>query len=153
MKMLETSAAIWNPSIFTVPCKEWIRQSDYLIRPPLSHRSALHGTIIFPSHHEVTMRLYVGNLSKEVTKEDLEEAFKVFGQVDEVTIVRDRSNNVSKGFGFVEMPEKAEAEAAIAGLHRKEFKGQSMDVNEARPRPEHRGFGGGGRHSGGGRRW
>jgi len=99
------------------------------------------------------MRLYVGNLSKEVTKEDLEEAFKVFGQVDEVTIVRDRSNNVSKGFGFVEMPEKAEAEAAIAGLHRKEFKGQSMDVNEARPRPEHRGFGGGGRHSGGGRRW
>jgi hypothetical protein len=53
------------------------------------------------------------------------------------------------------MPEKAEAEAAIAGLHRKEFKGRSMDVNEARPRAEHRGFGGGrgNRHGGGGRRW
>jgi len=105
------------------------------------------------------MRLYVGNLSKEVTKEDLEEAFKPFGRVDEVSIVRDRSNNVSKGFGFVEMPEKTEAEAAIAGLHGKEFKGRSMDVNEARPRPERSsrgGFGGhgrGGRHSGGGRRW
>jgi RNA recognition motif-containing protein len=101
------------------------------------------------------MRLYVGNLSKEVTKEDLEEAFKPYGRLDEVTIVRDRSNNVSKGFGFVEMPEKAEAEAAIAGLHRKEFKGRSMDVNEARPRAEHRGFGGGrgNRHGGGGRRW
>ena len=106
------------------------------------------------------MRLYVGNLSKEVTKEDLEAAFQPFGKVDEVSIVKDKYNSVPKGFAFVEMPEKKEAEAAIAGLHGKEFKGRSMDVNEARPRPERSsrggGYGGGnggGNKGGGGRRW
>ena len=106
------------------------------------------------------MRLYVGNLSRDVTKEDLQEAFQPFGSVDEVVIVKDRSNDVSKGFGFVEMPNKTEAEAAIEGLHGKELKGRSMDVNEARPRsdrPSRGGFGGGGggrggRRGGGGRR-
>ncbi|HEV8538881.1 MAG TPA: RNA-binding protein [Bacteroidota bacterium] len=99
------------------------------------------------------MRLYVGNLSRDVSKEDLEEAFKAYGAVDEVTIVKDRSNDVSKGFGFVEMPNKAEAEAAIEGLKSKEFKGRSMDVSEARPRtdrPQRGGFGGGGGRRGGG---
>lgn len=105
------------------------------------------------------MRIYVGNLSRDVTEEDLRALFQPFGKLDEVTIVKERYNNVSKGFGFIEMPEKAEAEAAIAGLHRKELKGQSMDVNEARPRTERRshgrpggrgGFNGGG---GGRRRW
>lgn len=102
------------------------------------------------------MRLYVGNLSKEVTKEDLQAAFQAFGKVDEVSIVTDKYNNVPKGFAFVEMPEKAEAEAAIAGLHGKEFKGRSMDVNEARPRPERSsrgGYGGGNKGGGGGKRW
>jgi len=100
------------------------------------------------------MRLYVGNLSKEVTKEDLEQAFQAFGRVDEVTIVKDRWSNVSKGFAFVEMPEKAEAEAAIAGLHRTQMKGQSMDVNEARPRaPRHQGGGQHGHRGGGRRSW
>lgn len=97
------------------------------------------------------MRLYVGNLNKEVTNEDLQAAFQAFGKVDEVTIVKDRSNNVSKGFAFIDMPDKTEAEAAIKGLHRQPMKGQSMDVNEARPktdRPK-----GGGFRGGGGRRW
>lgn len=99
------------------------------------------------------MRLYVGNLSRDVTKEDLEEAFKPFGSVEEASIVKDRSNDVSKGFGFVEMPNKAEAQAAIDGLSGKELKGRSMDVNEARPRtdrPNRGGFGGGRRGGGGG---
>jgi len=107
---------------------------------------------------EVRMKLYVGNLSRDVTEDDLRAAFQVFGALDSVSIIKDRSNNVSKGFGFVEMAVKAEAEAAIAGLHGKEFMGRSMDVNEARPRPEKSsrgGFGGGGhgyRGGGGGRR-
>lgn len=99
------------------------------------------------------MKLFVGNLSRDVTDDDLRAAFQVFGTLDSVTIIKDRSNNVSKGFGFVEMSVKAEAEAAIAGLHGKEFKGQSMDVNEARPRPEKSsrgGFGGGSGYRGGG---
>jgi len=107
------------------------------------------------------MKLYVGNLSRDVTEDNLREAFQAFGTLDSVSIIKDRSNNVSKGFGFVEMSVKAEAEAAIAGLHGKEFMGRSMDVNEARPRPESHGrSGGGGRGGfnkggggGGGRRW
>lgn len=98
------------------------------------------------------MRLYVGNLSRDVTKEDLQELFQPFGTLDEVTIIKDRSNNVSKGFAFVEMPKKEEAEAAIAALHGKELKGRSMDVNEARAktdRPSHGRSGG----WGGGKRW
>ena len=104
------------------------------------------------------MKLYVGNLSRDVTEADLRAAFEVFGALDSVSIIKDRSNNVSKGFGFVEMAVKSEAEAAIAGLHGKEFMGRSMDVNEARPRPEKSsrgGFGGGHdgyRGGGGGRR-
>jgi RNA recognition motif-containing protein len=100
------------------------------------------------------MKLYVGNLARDVTEENLREAFQAFGKLDSVAIIKDRSNNVSKGFGFVEMPEKAEAEAAIAGLHGKEFMGRSMDVNEARPRPDKPSRGGyGGGNRGGGRRW
>ena len=95
------------------------------------------------------MKLYVGNLSRDVTEDNLREAFQAFGTLDSVSIIKDRSNNVSKGFGFVEMSVKAEAEAAIAGLHGKEFMGRSMDVNEARPRPEHSS---GGRSGGGGSR-
>jgi RNA recognition motif-containing protein len=104
------------------------------------------------------MKLYVGNLDRAVTVEDLKGAFQAFGELGEVTIIKDRSNNVSKGFGFVEMPKKAEAEAAIAALHGKDFMGRTMDVNEARPKPQggggfrggSGGFGGGNRGGGGG---
>ncbi len=97
------------------------------------------------------MKLYVGNLSRDVTEDDLRELFQAFGRIDSVAIIKDRFNNVSKGFGFVEMPDRTEAVAAIAGLHRKELKGRSMDVNEARPRPERSSRGG--RRGGGGRRF
>jgi RNA recognition motif-containing protein len=98
---------------------------------------------------EYRVKLYVGNLDREVTKENLQEAFQPFGELGEVTVIRDRSNNVSKGFGFVEFTKRDEAEAAIAALHGKEFMGRSMDVNEARPKTESPNRGGGG---GGGRR-
>jgi len=102
------------------------------------------------------MKLYVGNLDREVTNEDLKEAFSKYGELGEVIIIKDRSNNVSKGFGFVEMPNKAEAEAAIAGLKGTALKGRNMDVNEARPKTENSsrgGYGGGGNRGGGGRRY
>jgi RNA recognition motif-containing protein len=98
------------------------------------------------------MKLYVGNLDRSVTAEDLKEAFQVFGELGEVTIIRDRGNNVSKGFGFVEMPKKEEAQAAITALHGKEFKGRTMDLTEARPKTQntsHGGFHGGGNRRGG----
>jgi RNA recognition motif-containing protein len=97
------------------------------------------------------MNIYVGNLSYEVTEEDLKEAFQTFGTVESVRVLTDNYSGRSKGFGFVEMPNNAEAQSAIDGLNDKELKGRALKVNAARPRTENRqGRGGGG--SGGGRR-
>ena len=89
------------------------------------------------------MNIYCGNLAHELTEEELREAFEAFGQVTSAKIITDRYSGVSRGFGFVEMAEKAEAEAAIAELNDKELKGRVITVSEARPRTE--GTGGGGR--------
>jgi RNA recognition motif-containing protein len=99
---------------------------------------------------EVRMNIYVGNLSREVTEEDLRQAFEAFGQVTSAKIITDKFSGESRGFGFVEMPAKAEAQSAINDLNGKELKGQTLNVNEARPRSE--GRRGGGRR-GGGRRF
>jgi RNA recognition motif-containing protein len=114
------------------------------------------------------MNIYTGNLSYEVTENELKEAFEAFGKVETVKIIKDNDTGRSKGFGFVEMPDNAEAQAAINGLNDKELKGKAMKVNTAKPKTENRrsgggygggggggrggrqGFGGGG---GGGRRW
>lgn len=96
------------------------------------------------------MKLYVGNLSPDVTEEDLRREFEPFGKLDSVSLIKDKFRDVSKGFAFVEMPEKSEAQAAIAGLSGREIKGRRMDVNEARPREDRKP--GAGRFHGGGRR-
>ncbi|MBA7610742.1 hypothetical protein ES703_17954 [subsurface metagenome] len=88
------------------------------------------------------MNIFVGNLSREATEEDVRHAFERFGQVASATIIKDRMSGRSRGFGFVEMPNEAEADAAISGLNRKELKGQQIIVNEARPRSEGRRGGG-----------
>ncbi|PZC46333.1 MAG: RNA recognition motif-containing protein [Chloroflexi bacterium] len=97
------------------------------------------------------MRIYVGNLAYGITDQELEEAFAPFGQVESAQVVTDRYSGRSKGFGFVEMADKEQAEAAIASLNAKELSGRALTVNEARPRPE-RSFGGGG-GGGGDSRW
>ncbi len=97
------------------------------------------------------MNIYVGNLSNEVTEEDLKQAFETFGEVESVKIIKDKYTNRSKGFGFVEMASKAEGQSAIDGLNGKELKGKALNVNEARPRTESRGYGGGRGGRGGGR--
>ena len=102
------------------------------------------------------MNIYVGNLAREATEDDLRQAFEALGQVASVTIIKDKYTGESRGFGFVEMPAKSEAQAAINELSGKELKGRTLNVNEARPRSEGgRGGGGGGRgggRPGGGRR-
>jgi RNA recognition motif-containing protein len=80
------------------------------------------------------MNIYVGNLSLEATEEDLTQAFQAFGKVTSATVIKDRLTGKSKGFGFVEMPDNVEAQAAINGLNGKELKGRMLSVNEARPR-------------------
>jgi len=92
------------------------------------------------------VNIYVGNLSRQISEEDLKQAFSAFGQVESTTMIKDKFTGEPRGFGFVVMPSKAEAESAIAGLNGKELKGQTLTANEARPRTE----GGGGGRSGGG---
>lgn len=95
------------------------------------------------------MNIFVGNLSRDVTEEELRAAFAAYGQVDKVSILRDKFTGEPRGFGFVEMASKAEAQAAINGMNQKELKGRNLNVNEARPKTE-RGPGGGGRGGFGG---
>jgi cold-inducible RNA-binding protein len=95
------------------------------------------------------MKIYVGNLSQEVTEEDLRTALGQFGQVESVSIIKDKYTGQSKGFGFVEMASKAEGQSAIEGLNGKELKGKALNVNEARPRTESRGGGSRGGYGGG----
>jgi len=95
------------------------------------------------------MNIYVGNLSYEVTEEDLKESFEVFGEVETINVIKDNYSGRSKGFGFVEMSNNADAQSAINGLNDKELKGRTVKVNMARPRTENRGGRGG---FGGGRR-
>ena len=80
------------------------------------------------------MQIYVGSLPYEVTEEDLREEFGAFGEVASVNIITDKLSGRPKGFGFVEMASKSEAEAAIAGLNGKTLKARTIVVNEARPR-------------------
>ena len=96
------------------------------------------------------MNIYVGNLSYDTTEEDLRKAFEEFGNVASSSVIKDRDTGKSRGFGFVEMSEDSEAQAAIAALNGKDLQGRTLTVNEARP-PQPRGNGGpGGRRSTGG---
>lgn len=96
------------------------------------------------------MNIFVGNLSRDVTEDDLQTAFGAYGRVSRVTVLKDKFSGEPRGFGFVEMESKAEAQAAINGLNGKDLKGRSLNVNEARPKTERSGGGGGGGYGGGG---
>ena len=99
-------------------------------------------------------KLYVGNLPYSVRDEDLQQSFGQFGAVTSAKVMMERDTGRSKGFGFVEMGNDAEAQAAIAGMNGQPLGGRSVVVNEARPMearpPRTGGFGGGGDRSGGG---
>ena len=82
------------------------------------------------------MNIYVGNLSYDVSEESLRQAFESFGQVTSARIIKDKYSGQSRGFGFVEMLEQAQAQAAIKSLNGKELLGKQMSVNEARPRTD-----------------
>ncbi|MBU1669919.1 MAG: RNA-binding protein [Actinobacteria bacterium] len=82
------------------------------------------------------MKIYVGNLSYSTTEEDIRQAFSQFGTVDSADVITDRGTGRSKGFGFVEMSNDAEGQAAIDGLNGKDMDGRALNVNVARPREE-----------------
>lgn len=97
------------------------------------------------------MNIYVGNLSRDVREDDLKQAFEAFGTVESVNIIKDKFSGESRGFGFVEMPDKVQAQSAIEGLNGKDVKGRAISANEARPKTEGQRSGGGKRPGGGGR--
>ena len=88
-------------------------------------------------------KMFVGNLSFQTTEADISSAFEQCGAVESVAIIMDRETGRSKGFGFVEMSDPAQAKAAIAALNLQELHGRALTVNEARPKPEFSGGGGG----------
>lgn len=99
------------------------------------------------------MNIYIGNLSYETDDTELHDAFAGFGEVVSATVIRDKFSGRSRGFGFVEMADRAEAQAAIEALNGSELRGRTLNVNEARPKTERDQQGGGNRGRGrGGRR-
>jgi RNA recognition motif-containing protein len=100
------------------------------------------------------MNIFIGNLSKDVTEDDLQDLFSEYGTVRNVKVIKDLFSGESKGFGFLEMPGQAEAQKAMSELNTRELKGKKIAVNEARPRNDRRRSGGGGRggNRGGGNR-
>ncbi len=87
------------------------------------------------------MRIYVGNLSSEITEEELRQEFEAFGEVESVNIITDKISGRPKGFGFVEMTSESEGQAAITDLNGKTLKERTLNVNVARPRSDRRGGG------------
>ncbi|HWG50696.1 MAG TPA: RNA-binding protein [Candidatus Acidoferrales bacterium] len=89
------------------------------------------------------MKLFVGNFSFSTTEEDLRALFAPYGSIDSVAVVTDRTTGRSRGFGFVEMPDRGQAEKAIEALNGKEVDGRTLNINEARPKADNAGFRGG----------
>lgn len=96
------------------------------------------------------MKIYVGNLAYDVTEDELAAEFGAYGKVDSVAVPSDKISGRPRGFAFVEMSSKSEAEAAITGLNGKTLKDRTIVVNESRPRPDNRGGGSYGNRSGSG---
>jgi len=96
------------------------------------------------------MKIYVGNLSSEVTEEELRQEFKAFGEVTSASIITDKYSGQPRGFGFVEMTSVSEGQAAITGLNGKTLKERTLNVSAARPRSDNRGGGSYGGRGGGG---
>jgi cold-inducible RNA-binding protein len=108
------------------------------------------GKDISRKEERTIMKIYVGNLAYDVTEDELVAKFGAYGKVESVAIPSDKISGRPKGFAFVEMSSKSEAEAAITGLSGKTLKDRTIVVNESRPRPDNRGGGSYGNRSGGG---
>jgi RNA recognition motif-containing protein len=89
------------------------------------------------------MNIYIGNLPYSISEDELRDLFAAHGEVSSANIIMDRDSGRSKGFGFIEMPDKAQGEAAINAINQTDVQGRSVRVNEARPRNDNRGGGGG----------
>lgn len=89
------------------------------------------------------MKLFIGNFTFSTTEDDLRALFEPYGTIDSISVVTDRTTGRSRGFGFVEMPDRGQAEKAIDALNGKEVGGRTLNINEARPKVDNGGFRGG----------
>jgi len=96
------------------------------------------------------MKIYVGNLPRAMSEDELRNAFAAYGEVSSVAIIKDKFSGESRGFGFIEMSDATAAQKALAELNGKDFGGRKLNVSEARPKPEGSRGGGGGSGGGGG---
>jgi cold-inducible RNA-binding protein len=127
----------------------WSKISEFV----LNRHGRTLDQLICGERRKMKMNIYVGNLAYQVTDADLKTAFEAHGEVDTARVIMDRDSGRSKGFGFVEMSDSAQANAAIEALNGTDLNGRALTVNEARPREERgggRGGGGGSRGGGGG---
>src|SRR5438093_12494379 len=95
---------------------------------------------VFHDEEDLCVNIFVGNLAFSATDHDLRQLFEQYGAVDKINVITDRATGRSKGFGFVEMPDSASAQAAIQGLNGTELAGRALTVNEAKPREPRREF-------------
>jgi cold-inducible RNA-binding protein len=137
---------------------EFLPAATFLSVQLVSEHSDKDLSAILKGFNTVT-NIFVGNLSYQVTQEDLQAAFEAYGAVERVNIVTDRATGQPRGFAFVEMTDSQAAQTAISQLNGAELRGRAMNVNEARPKPagggygDGRGQGGGGNRGGGRSRW
>ena len=119
----------------------WNRVGSRGYNPKLANRSSARsnavglGTSCYERRENLLMNIYVGNLSYTLSEDVLRDAFAEHGEVESAKILRDRDTGRSRGFGFVEMPNQAEGEAAVEQLNGQDLDGRPLRVNEARPRP------------------
>lgn len=158
-KFILNTVGLTTEFVASIP---WDRPSSFSLAVPAIWAASLapfsldpesHEWVVSPRAEEFTVgkKLYVGNLTYGVSNADLEQLFAQYGSVQSAQVIQDRETGRSKGFGFVEMETDEEARAAIESLHDQEHNGRRLTVNEARPR-EDRGGGGGGYGGGGGGR-
>jgi cold-inducible RNA-binding protein len=104
----------------------------------LAYCSDSRAIVATPSYKESSVNIFVGNLAFSATDRDLRQLFEQYGEVEKINLITDRETGRPRGFGFVEMPDAQAAQAAIAGLHGKQFGDRALTVNEARPREQRR---------------
>src|SRR5271167_1151371 len=118
--------------------------SSVMILDPMFGNSLWKVSVCRTVKHNMSNKLFVGNLSFDTTENDLQDAFAAFGTVSEANLMMDRMTNRPRGFAFITMSSSEEAQKAIAGLNGRELSGRALTVNVARPREERSGGGGGG---------
>src|SRR5262249_15984423 len=134
---------VWRTLVAFAQANQKVSFCDCCFYPGQFHSTPASWRLYSPKKDRMK-NIYVGNLDFNITEDELRQAFAAYGQVDNVTILKDRDTGQPRGFGFVEMANDEEAEKAINGINGTQLGSRTLNVNEARPKVSKGGFGGGG---------